>query len=71
MPQMTPVFSSNVKAIGHDPETNELHVEWQNGKVSVYEGVPAKVASDVQNAWSVGKAVNEQIKDNYNHRYRG
>jgi hypothetical protein len=69
MPQMTPVYSSNVKAIGHDPDSNELHVEWGSGKVSIYEGVPAKLASEVQNAWSVGQAVNSQIKDNFPHRY--
>jgi hypothetical protein len=67
--QMTPVYSSNVKSIGHDPDSNELHVEWNTGKVSIYEGVPAKVASDVQNAWSVGQAVRDMIKDNYGHRY--
>lgn len=71
MPQMTPVYSSSVQSVGHDPETNELHVQWKNGKTSIYEGVPANVASDVRNAWSVGQAVNTMIKDAYSHRYAG
>jgi hypothetical protein len=33
--------------------------------------VPAAVADDVRNSWSVGKAVRDQIIPNYQHRYSG
>lgn len=68
MPEMKPVYSSTVTAVGHDPETGELYVTWKGGRTSIYEGVPAKVAADVQNSWSVGQAVRE-IRDQYPHRY--
>lgn len=68
-PVMQSVYSSNVNRVGHDPETGELHVQWQGGKTSIYSGVPAALASDVAQSWSVGKAVREQIIPNYEHRY--
>ena len=68
-PDMRSVYSSHVNTIGHDPETGELHVVWDTGKHSVYAGVPADLASDVMNSWSVGKALTEQVKSNYPHRY--
>jgi len=66
-----PVYSSSVQGIGFDPERQELHVAWPSGKVSVYSGVPAALADDVSKAWSVGKAVKEQIVGNFEHRYAG
>ena len=68
-PVMMSVYSSHVDRIGHDPETQQLFVQWQNGKTSVYSGVPAGVAQDVSNNWSVGQAVREQIIPNYPHEY--
>lgn len=68
-PVMQSVYSSHVDRIGFDPTTQELHVQWQGGKTSVYSGVSAAVAQDVQSSWSVGKAVQEQIKDKFPHRY--
>lgn len=70
-PVMQSVYSSHVDRIGHDPETNELHVQWQGGKTSIYSGVPAGLAEDVRNSWSVGNAVKDQIIDKFSHRYEG
>lgn len=70
-PVMVSVYSSHVQAIGHDNDKQELHVRWNGGKTSVYSGVPAAVADDVSKAWSVGKAVREQIIPNYQHKYAG
>jgi len=68
-PVMRDVYSSHVNKIGHDPDTNELHVTWDNGKTSVYSDVPAAKADDVMNSWSVGKAIHSQIKGAHDHRY--
>jgi len=68
-PVMRGVFSSHVRRIGHDAQTGELHVQWDSGKTSVYSGVPPDVADRVQNAWSVGKALREEVKNAYPHRY--
>lgn len=69
MPDMTSVFSTSVDKIGHDPDTGELHVQWPNGKTSVYTGVPPDVAASVSKSWSVGQALNEQVKGRFDHRY--
>ncbi len=66
---MKPVTSTNVAAIGYDAAARELTVQWQSGKTSVYESVPPNVASDVQNAPSVGRAVHSLLKGTYQHRY--
>jgi hypothetical protein len=68
-PTMRDVFSSHVSRIGHDPDTSELHVQWDTGKTSAYANVPAEVAQSVMNAWSVGAALREQVKGKYEHRY--
>lgn len=66
---MKDVYSSHVNQIGHDTETGELHVIWDTGKHSIYDGVAPHTAEHVMNNWSVGKALHEQIKPNHPHRY--
>lgn len=71
-PDMRAVFSDSIAAIGHDPQTNELHVTWKGdkkGRTSVYSGVPAALARQVSNAPSVGQALHQLVKPNYAHRY--
>lgn len=68
-PPMRSVFSSHVHSIGHDAETGDLHVRWDDGKTSIYEGVPREMADDVMNNWSVGKALRERVKPHFKHRY--
>ena len=63
------VVSSYCKAIGHDPENNELHVEWPSGKVSVYSDVTPEQHRDVVGAASVGKAVIAIKNSGRAHRY--
>ena len=70
LPPMRDIFSSHVGRVGYSPDTQELFVEWQGtGKTSVYSGVPQAVANQTMNAWSVGKALKENVKDVYPHRY--
>lgn len=68
-PPMRAVYSSTVNRIGYADDTSELWVQWNNGRKSVYEGVPADVADTVMNAWSIGKALNDMVKNVYEHRY--
>lgn len=69
LPQMREVHSSHVAKVGYDAETAELFVTWDSGKTSVYVGVPPTLAAEVTNAWSVGKALSERVKGQYEHRY--
>ena len=38
--ERTPVSSSNIAAIGYDPDSGVLEVEFTNGAVYSYSGVP-------------------------------
>ncbi len=66
---MKSVFSSHVAALGYDPDDERLVVEYQNGNLVEYVGVPAQVADRVVSASSIGSAIHRHIKDKYNHSY--
>lgn len=57
-----PVASSMAKSAGHDPEKNELHVEFNSGKIHIIEGVTAEEAAEALSAPSFGKHYNAVLK---------
>lgn len=59
---LSPVKSSNIKAIGHDPDTNELHVEFATGGRYVYEGVDADEFAALRDAKSIGSHLHASVK---------
>lgn len=71
MPEMREVYSSRVSEIGY--EDGNLIVRWAKGRpgkeVSIYEGVPQKLAEEVMNAASIGQALRNAIESAYPHRY--
>jgi hypothetical protein len=69
LPPMRSIYSSHVDSVGYSAETQELYVTWDTGKTSVYSGVPPKLADEVTNSWSVGKALTAQVKSVFPHRY--
>lgn len=71
MPEMNKVFSSHVAAVGYDPAAQELHVEWQTGKTSVYHGVPPEIGEPFNTGGhaSIGAAL-KAVKGSYKHQYR-
>lgn len=68
-PSMKQVFSSHIAEVGYSNEDQELWVTWQNGKTSVYSGVPPNLGAEAQNAASIGSLMHDQIKGKYPHRY--
>lgn len=62
---MKPVASSQVKAIGHDPATNTLRVEYASGGVYDYAGVDAEKHRALMAAPSIGSHLHKQIKPNH------
>ena len=66
--EMTPVQSSHVWHIGHDPETETLFVRFKPsvkhpaGRLVQYLGVDADTAQRVTTAPSVGQALHSFIK---------
>lgn len=62
LPDMLPVESSNVKAIGYKEKTKELYVEFIGGSVYKYLDVEKDLHEGLISADSVGKFLNENIK---------
>lgn len=69
MPDMKQVYSSHIEAIGYDPDTAELHVQFKAGKKAAYADVPADIAQQVMNATSIGSALNLLVKNVYEFSY--
>ncbi|MGO9862348.1 MAG: KTSC domain-containing protein [Terriglobales bacterium] len=60
-----PVSSSSVSMIGYDADTQALEVQFNNGGVYQYQGVPQDVFDQLMNAPSKGTFINQQIKNSY------
>jgi hypothetical protein len=59
---MSPVDSSMIKAIGHDPETSNLHVEFHGGAKYIYLGVPPEKHTALMQSESIGRHFNQNIR---------
>ena len=59
------VASSNVKAVGYDGHTQTLEVEFLNGRVYQYYGVPENMHSQFMQVPSKGKFLLAYIKDQF------
>lgn len=63
-----PVISSNVASIGYCTETGILEVEFNNGGVYQYFGIPEFLYNDFLNADSKGRFLNTCVKQaGYNY----
>lgn len=65
MPEMRPVSSSNVAAVGYEPETQTLFVDFLNGGRYTYDGVPEDVFIGMLSAESVGRFLHQNVKGIY------
>ena len=63
--ERTPVSSSNISAIGYDADNQVLEVEFTNGAVYSYSGVPTGECEGFMNADSKGKYLHANIKNRY------
>lgn len=59
-----PVKSSNIAAIGHDPETNTLVVEFKKGGKYAYSPVTEEGYLALSSASSIGKYFHGNIRNN-------
>jgi len=62
-----PVSSSNLGSVGYDSSTNTLEIEFKNGGVYQYYGVPPTVYQGLMNATSHGKYFHAHIKGVYRY----
>jgi hypothetical protein len=57
------VESSNLASVGYEPETTTLEIEFHNGGVYQYSGVPEDVHQGLMNAESKGSYFYHNIKN--------
>lgn len=57
-----PVSSSNIASIGYDPDRRVLEIEFLNGSVYQYFGVPESLYRGLMNASSHGSYFDSYIK---------
>ena len=62
---MVPVSSSNLAAVGYDPPTETLRVEFLNGSLYEYKAVPQGVYDELMAAPSHGSYFNRFIRNSY------
>jgi hypothetical protein len=63
--ERTPVSSSNLSAVGYDVDRQALEVEFKNGAVYEYSGVPDSEHDGLMSAGSKGTYFNANIKNRY------
>ena len=59
------VASSNIRAIGYDPHTQTLEIEFWSGGVYQYYGVPGQIHNEIMQASSKGSFLHVYIKNSY------
>ena len=65
------VASSNISSIGYDPQTSTLEVEFLNGGIYQYYGVPENMYQQLMSAPSKGQFLNTYIKNQYPYSRTG
>lgn len=65
--ERTAVSSSNIAAIGYEADTLTLEVEFRNGSVYQYHGVPPETFDSFMQASSKGAFLNTNIRNSYGH----
>lgn len=63
--KLKPVTSSSISAIGYDPESRTLHVEFQSGRAYHYKGVSPEEHDALMNAKSIGAHFSKFIRPVY------
>lgn len=59
------VESTNIRRIAHDPDAQELHVEFHSGKTYKHSGVDARTFDRLMAADSHGSHYNRHIRGQY------
>lgn len=64
---MIPVSSSNLVAVGYEPQTKTLRIQFHNGTYDYYN-VPENEYQNLMNASSKGQYHAKYIKNSYSYR---
>lgn len=63
--ERTRVSSSNIRSIGYDVQDETLEVEFGNGGIYQYFGVPQKIYERFMDALSKGRFFSTRIRDKF------
>jgi hypothetical protein len=67
-PDMLPVDSSNISAIGYDKAEEDLWVQFSSGRTYIYDHVPESTFEEMLRSSSKGSYLNREIKPTYSFR---
>lgn len=65
LPEMAPVDSTSIAAIGYDRARSELYVQFVDGGTYAYSLVPVRIYLELLTSESKGRYVNTRIKPNH------
>lgn len=65
LPEMFPVNSSNIESIGYSEENQEVYIQFLNGSIYVYKGVPLHEYENLKDAPSLGSYLHRNYKNVY------
>ena len=65
IPEMQPVSSSNIAAVGYDAENQWVYVQFLNSSMYAYKSVPQHEFENLRCAPSVGSYLNRNFKNVY------
>jgi hypothetical protein len=68
MPEMIPVRSTNVAAVGFDESSDNLYVRFHDSGTYVYFSVDRTIFDAFLNASSKGRFLDSQIKGRYRYK---
>lgn len=69
--QRKPVSSSNIASIGYDAESETLEIQFHNGGIYRYYGVPQAVYTGLMASSSHGSYLAQNIKNRYQYKKVG
>lgn len=65
--ERSPVTSSNVKSVGHCPNTNTLAIEYSDGSIYHYHDVDKDTHDQLVASKSVGGFIHSNVKGVFKH----
>ena len=67
MLEMITVNTSTIEAIGYEPGSKRLHINFISTEKYIYQGVPKIIYTRLMRAHSIDTYLAEEIKDKYRH----
>jgi len=64
-PPRVPVRSTSLRSVGYNPETRELDLEFKEGRLYRYGGVPPEVHEELLHAPSLGRYFLANVRGRY------